>query len=223
MALLELHGVGKRFDDGGAARWVLRDFDCAVAAGAAVALWGPSGSGKSTLLNLMAGVLVPDVGSIRFHHPEDGAFLVSDASERRRVRYRRRRVGFVFQFFNLVPTLSVADNVALPLQLNGMLRTPAPRERALARLAALGVAHCEDRFPNTLSGGERQRVAIARALAHQPALLLADEPTGNLDGANAERVSALLLEAARDAGSALVVATHNERIAARADRVIELK
>ena len=223
MALLSVQAVGKCFDDGGVERWVLRDVTCQVAAGATTALWGPSGCGKSTLLNLMAGILVPDAGSIHFDEPSGGGrFEVSAAGERQRVRFRRRRIGFIFQFFNLVPTLTVAENVALPLELNGLLDANGPRQRALGRLAALGVAHCGERFPNTLSGGEQQRVAIARALAHAPALVLADEPTGNLDGDNAKRVVDLLWAAVREAGSALVIATHNERIAAQADTVIEL-
>ena len=222
MTLLSVQEVGKRFDDGRGTRWVLEDVTCAVAAGATAALWGPSGCGKSTLLNLMAGILLPDAGSIRFREPAGGSFLVSAAAERQRVRFRRRRIGFIFQFFNLVPTLTVAENIALPLELNGILNAAGKREQALSRLAALGVAHCGDRFPNTLSGGEQQRVAIARALAHSPALVLADEPTGNLDGDNAGRVVDLLWATVRDADSALVIATHNERIAARADTVIEL-
>ena len=222
MALLSVHHVGKRFDDGDAVRWVLEDVTCTVTAGATLALWGPSGCGKSTLLNLMAGILLPDAGAIHFREPDGGSFVVSAAAEHARVRFRRRRIGFIFQFFNLVPTLTVAENVALPLQLNGLLKTAGKREQALARLAALGVAHCGDRFPNTLSGGEQQRVAIARALAHAPALVLADEPTGNLDGDNAGRVIDLLWAAVRDAGSALVIATHSESIAAKADAVIDL-
>ena len=222
MTLLSVQEVGKRFDDGAAVRWVLQDVTCAVAAGATIALCGPSGCGKSTLLNLMAGILVPDAGSIHFRDPDRGSFDISAAGERQRVRFRRRRIGFIFQFFNLVPTLTVAENVALPLELNGLLNAAGKREQALARLEELGVAHCSDRFPNTLSGGEQQRVAIARALAHAPALVLADEPTGNLDGDNAGRVVDSLWAAVRDAGSALVIATHNERIAARADTVIEL-
>lgn len=222
MAVLSVHQVGKRFDDGEAVRWVLKDVSCTVAAGATLALRGPSGCGKSTLLNLMAGILVPDAGAVRFHDADGEDLTVSAAAERVRVRFRRRRIGFIFQFFNLVPTLTVAENVALPLQLNGLLKTAGKREQALDRLGALGVAHCRDRFPNTLSGGEQQRVAIARALAHAPALVLADEPTGNLDADNAGLVINLLWEAVRDAGSALAIATHSESIAAKADAVIDL-
>ncbi len=217
--LLDVAGVGKRFDDGPAARWVLRDVTFSIARGRTLALWGPSGSGKSTLLNLLAGILVPDAGVIRFHGPEHRVFEVSTASERQRVRFRRRQQGFVFQFFNLVPTLTVAENVLLPLQLNGLGER---RETALGRLDVLGVGACRDRFPDTLSGGEQQRVAIARALAHEPPMVLADEPTGNLDGGNAAGVADLLWRQVEDAGCALVVATHDERIASRADTRIEL-
>ena len=186
--------------------------------GRTTALWGPSGSGKSTLLNLMAGILVPDEGTVLFHDANGDTLDVSSAPERRRVRFRRRHLGFIFQFFNLVPTLTVAENVILPLELN---RLPG-RSGALARLETLGLGHCADRFPDTLSGGEQQRVAIARALAHEPAFVLADEPTGNLDGDNAERVTDLLWQETQRAGCALVVATHNQRIADRADEVIAL-
>ncbi len=219
MALLEVADVGKRFDDGGASRWVVKGISCRVAPGETTALWGPSGCGKSTLLNLMAGILLPDAGSIRFHAPDGDRLLVSEASERARVRFRRRRIGFIFQFFNLVPTLTVAENVLLPLELNGLAER---REEALARLGALGVGHCRSRFPQTLSGGEQQRVAIARALAHRPPVVLADEPTGNLDGGHAARVAELLWQAVAEAGCALVLATHNERLARRADTLVEL-
>ena len=144
---------------------------------------------------------------------------MSDAAERARVRFRRRQLGFVFQFFNLVPTLTVAENVLLPLELN---RLPERRHGALARLDELGVGHCADRFPDTLSGGEQQRVAIARALAHTPPVVLADEPTGNLDSRSADMVTDALWQATAGAASSLVIATHNERIAARADRLIDL-
>ena len=243
MAVLAASGIAKRFADGDASRWVLRDIHFAVETGRTVALWGPSGSGKSTLLNILAGITLPDAGVVRFDLDADrmeqtpdccsaasptlpardreavASFVVSDAAERHRVRFRRRHIGFVFQFFNLVPTLTVAENVLLPLELN---RLPERRAAALARLDALGVGHCADRFPETLSGGEQQRVAIARALAHAPPVVLADEPTGNLDSANAASVTDALWAGVRDAGCALVVATHNERIAERADDVIDL-
>lgn len=212
--------VGKRYVDGAAARWVLREVSCTVDAGQIVALRGPSGAGKSTLLNLLGGLVLPDEGRIGFS-PGGGRaeqLTVSSASERQRALYRRRHVGYIFQFFNLVPTLTVAENVLLPLALAGR----RDDQEALARLDHLGLAHCRDRFPQSLSGGEQQRAAIARALAHRPKVLLADEPTGNLDAANAARVTTLLWEQAQRAGCALVVATHNEAVAAQADHVVAL-
>ena len=223
--LLALRGVGKRFDDGGVSRWVLRDVTATLRPGHALALWGPSGAGKSTLLNLIAGFLTPDAGEIVFDAASGTPFTVSRASERERARHRRQRLGFVFQFFNLVPTLTVAENILLPIELTAP-HPRAARERlrteALERLDALGLGHCRDRFPATLSGGEQQRAALARALAHRPSLVLADEPTGNLDRRNAERVADLMWRLLDEAGCALIVATHNERLAERADVFIEL-
>ena len=223
--LLALRGVGKRFDDGGVSRWVLRDVTATLRPGHALALWGPSGAGKSTLLNLIAGFLTPDEGEIVFDATGGAPFAVSGANERERARHRRQHLGFVFQFFNLVPTLTVAENVLLPIE----LKTPHPgagrddlRAEALARLDALGLGHCRDRFPATLSGGEQQRAALARALAHRPSLVLADEPTGNLDRRNAEQVADLMWGLLDDVGCALIVATHNERLVERADAFIEL-
>ena len=218
-ALLRVEDVGKRYADGDASRWVVRGVSFALPAGCTIALWGPSGAGKTTVLNILGGLTLPDAGRVAFEDGPGERFAVSEASEKRRTRFRRREVGFVFQFFNLVPTLTVEENVLLPLELN---RLPARREQALARLDALGLAHCRRRFPETLSGGEQQRAAIARALAHQPRVLLADEPTGNLDAANAARVTELLWEQAHAAGCALAVATHNEQVAARADEVLRL-
>ena len=218
-ALLRVEDLGKRYADGGASRWVVRNVSFTLPAGGTIALWGPSGAGKTTVLNIIGGLTVPDAGRVNFDDGQGDPFEVSAAPERRRTRFRRRQVGFVFQLFNLVPTLTVEENVLLPLELN---RLPAGREQALARLDALGLAHCRQRFPETLSGGEQQRAAIARALAHQPRVLLADEPTGNLDAANGARVTDLLWEQARAAGCALAVATHNEQVAARADEVLRL-
>ena len=218
MATLEVRRAAKHFDDGRGSRRVPVPVEFTAEPGRTTALWGPSGSGKSTLLNLMAGILVPDEGAVVFQDANGDSLDVSSTSERQRVRFRRRHLGFIFQFFNLVPTLTVAENVILPLELNGL----AGRSAALARLETLGLEHCAERFPETLSGGEQQRVAIARALAHEPAVVLADEPTGNLDGDNAETVTELLWRETGRAQCALVVATHNQRIADRADEVIAL-
>ena len=219
LAVLTVDGVGKQFTDGSSSRWVLKNIDFTVEPGQTIALWGPSGSGKSTLLGILAGITLPDAGCVSFTVKGSTPFVVSDAAERARVRFRRRQLGFVFQFFNLVPTLTVAENVLLPLELN---RLPECRRAALARLDELGVGHCADRFPDTLSGGEQQRVAIARALAHTPPVVLADEPTGNLDSRSAAVVTDALWQATASTAASLVIATHNERIAARADRLIDL-
>ena len=215
--LLEVEAVSKGFRDGGRHRPVLSDVSFRVQAGAAVALCGPSGCGKSTLLNILAGILQPESGAVRFHGDE-APFTVSASNDSERARFRRQRVGFVFQFFNLVPTLTAAENVALAVELAG----GADADQALHRLETLGLGDRRDAFPASLSGGEQQRVAIARALAAEPPLLLADEPTGNLDRTNADRVIDALWQESAAAGAALVIATHSERIAARADRVIEL-
>lgn len=216
--LLEARGLRKTFLDGDARRIVLEALDLTVGAGEILAVVGPSGSGKSTLLNLIAGLQVPDAGSIRL----DAAGSMHDVhamTEDQRTRLRRRHVGYVFQFFNLIPTLTVRENVLLPLELNGLTGLV---DEALARLGTLGLEHRLDDFPLHLSGGERQRTAIARALAHHPRLVLADEPTGNLDHANAERVVDLLVRQVRSLSCALVIATHSELVAGRADRVLRL-
>jgi putative ABC transport system ATP-binding protein len=216
--LLELEAVSKRYLDGDCARWVLSGLDLVVERGSSLAVTGPSGCGKTTLLNLLAAMLVPERGTIDFHGGSRPQRL-SALDARGRAAYRRHHVGYVFQFFNLVPTLTVAENVRLPLELTG--RRDLTRE-ALGRLDTLGLADRADARPDQLSGGEQQRVAIARALAHRPVLLLADEPTGNLDADNAERVAEMLWQEAGAAGAALVVASHSERIAGRADRRLRL-
>ena len=220
--MLAVEGVGVCLRDGDARRWILRDLGFAASAGEVVAICGPSGSGKSTLLNLLGGLRAPDEGSIRVNVDVDGSevtLCVDQLSAADCVRYRRRHVGFIFQFFNLLPTLTVAENVLLPMRLNGLR---GGSDQVLERLARLGVEDLSGRFPGALSGGEQQRVAIARALSHAPPLVLADEPTGNLDAANADRVVACLWDQVRDSGAALVIATHNTRIARQADRVVAL-
>ncbi len=218
--LLDVRDVGKRFGDGAGERWVLSDLSFGVRRGEKVALWGPSGSGKSTLLALIAGLDVPTCGSIQFLPPNgDAPIALAEETEQTRSAYRRRYIGYIFQFFNLIPTLTVAENVELPLEVNGLEN----RHAALDRLSALSMADHLDDFPATLSCGEQQRVAIARALAHEPELVLADEPTGNLDLENATLVTDLLWREVDTARTGLVVATHSEAIASRADRVIELR
>jgi len=217
--LLEARGLTKSFPDGATRRLVLDAVDLLIGPGEIVALVGPSGSGKSTLLNLLAGLQRPDAGSIRLHVGGSVRELAGMTAAEC-TRLRRRHVGYVFQFFNLIPTLTVRENVLLPLELNGLAELTG---EAMARLSLLGLDDRLDDFPAHLSGGERQRTAIARALAHRPKLVLADEPTGNLDHANAARVVDLLVAQVRSSACSLVMATHSEAIAGRADRMLHLE
>ena len=201
---------------GYAGRPILDGLDLSVAPGEFVAIIGESGSGKSTLLNLVAGLETPDAGTVCIGGT-DLAGLDDDA----RTRLRRRSIGFVFQSFHVLPHLTVGQNVELPLVLLGAAVTDR-RERTAAMLAAVGLADRAGSAPRELSGGELQRVAVARALVHRPALLLADEPTGNLDPDTAGAVLDLLVAEVRAAGAAGLLVTHSAAAAARADRVLEL-
>jgi putative ABC transport system ATP-binding protein len=210
--MLEIQGLTKRYGDA----CVFSGVDLQVAPGEFVALLGESGVGKSTLLNCIAGLDDADSGRISLA----GADVVAlDADGR--ARLRRERLGFVFQAFHVLPHLSVADNVALPLRLLGRLGT-AQMQRVSALLQAVGLEGLGARLPAQLSGGQLQRVAIARALVHEPALILADEPTGNLDPSTATRVLDLLLEQARRSHAACLLVTHSQAAADRADRVLRL-
>ncbi|MEM9533458.1 MAG: ABC transporter ATP-binding protein [Pseudomonadota bacterium] len=209
--LASLAGVVKRYTDDAP---VLRGLDLTLEASEAVALVGRSGSGKTTLLNLIAGLVTPDAGEVRV-----AGFDPARASERDRARFRRGNLGVVFQAFNLLPTLTVAENLEFPLALAGL---PAGG-RARKLLATLGLESMADRLPTTLSGGEQQRVAVARALIHQPKLVLADEPTGNLDLSSAHQVIELLVDASRSAGAGLLLITHSSEISARMDRTLTLE
>ncbi len=197
-------------------RSVLRDVDLVLAAGEYIAVMGESGIGKSTLLNLIAGLDQPDAGSIRLDGV-DLAGLDDDAL----TLLRRERMGFVFQAFHILPYLSLAQNVALPLILNRVADAEAAA-RTQAMLAAVGLAGREASMPRELSGGELQRAAIARALVHQPKLLLADEPTGNLDPESAAQVLALLREQVKTRNAACILVTHSQAAAATADRIVIL-
>jgi putative ABC transport system ATP-binding protein len=209
-----LRRISKSYHEGGRQHQVLEALDLEVARGQALALLGRSGSGKSTLLNLVSGIDLADCGEILV-----AGHALHALAERQRTLFRRRNIGFVFQFFNLIPTLTVLENIQLPLELNGL--EDAGRARRL--LADVGLTGREDQFPDVLSGGEQQRVAIARALVHEPALVLADEPTGNLDAETGERVIELLLERVRERGKTLLVATHSLEMARRADRVLRIE
>jgi len=215
-AALELRAITKVFEQGGVTINVLRGASLRVAPGETVALLGPSGAGKSTFLQV-AGLL---------DSPDDGEVIVGGQSakglsERERTRLRREALGFVYQFHHLLPEFSAQENIVLPQLIAGQGRSAA-RDRALALLQSLGVEHRAAHRPARLSGGEQQRVAIARALANNPAVLLADEPTGNLDAKTADQVFAQLKTLVTDVGLAAIIATHNEALAARMDRIVRL-
>lgn len=215
--LLELRAVSKVYREGDCERVVLRDVDLAVERGAFVAVLGRSGSGKSTLLNLIGGIDTPTRGAVSIN-----GTVVTALGERDRALFRRRHVGFIFQFFNLVATLTVEENVLLPLELVGRTGSAA-RGRARDLLNEVGLLDRARTLPDRLSGGEQQRVAIARALAHEPELILADEPTGNLDTESAERVLELLRCLPKERGGTVITVTHGAEVARAADRVLTLK
>ena len=212
--LVRLAGLCRRYREGEVTRAVFDALDLELAAGECVVLYGRSGSGKTTLLNLVGGIDRPDAGCIEV----DGTRL-DTLDEEARTRFRRARIGFVHQFFNLLPTLTVYENLLLPLELNARADA-AGHARAGALLEEVGLAGRRDSFPDRLSGGEQQRVAVARAVIHEPRLLLADEPTGNLDSETGAVVLALLQRLARAAGHALLLATHSREAASIADRVL---
>ena len=214
--VVQLTDLTRSFEQGGVRIDVLRGIDLSIAPGEIVALLGPSGSGKSTLLQAV-GLLEGGFGGKIEIAGTDATTLPSDA----RTALRRDRIGFVYQFHHLLPDFNALENVVLPQLIAGTEQTAAA-QRASELLSALGLAERLDHRPSQLSGGEQQRVAVARALANKPALVLADEPTGNLDEATANKVLAQFLELVRGQGSAAVVATHNERLAARMDRVVRL-
>lgn len=214
--VLSTTGLTRDFKQGGATIHVLRGIDLHVGQGEIVALLGPSGSGKSTLLQAVGLLEGGFGGSIRIAGEE-----VAKLDDAGRTRVRRDSVGFVYQFHHLLPDFTAAENVVLPQLIAGTARAAA-EDRAASLLGTLGLAERLTHRPSQLSGGEQQRVAVARALANAPALILADEPTGNLDEATADIVLAEFLRLVRGEGAAALVATHNERLAAKMDRVVRL-
>lgn len=215
--LVEVRGLSKGYREGDTEHVVLAGAEADIRRGELVVLLGPSGSGKSTLLNLISGIDEPDAGSVRI-----AGVTVTALGERERTLFRRRRLGFVFQFYNLLPTLTVEENLLLPLELSGRTGA-AERRRALELLEEVGLARRAGTYPDRLSGGEQQRIAIARALVHDPLLVLADEPTGNLDPETGTRVLTLLDRLTRRAGRTILVVTHSAELVALADRVLTIR
>lgn len=207
----------KTYLEGGRSRTVLHNASAQIACGEFVAILGKSGSGKSTLLNLISGIDLADSGVIYVNNIEMTAL-----SELERTLFRRRHIGFIFQFFNLIPTLTVLENVTLPGELSGQSLKLA-RQRAETLLEAVGLRDRQNTFPDRLSGGEQQRVAIARALINDPLLLLADEPTGNLDEETGKQVLELLDQLTRQVGKNMIMVTHSHDAAAYADKVFHLR
>ena len=215
--VLEAVGVARTFRQGPIDLKVLDGVNLAVKAGERIAIIGASGSGKTTLLQILGGLDRPSAGTVRIAGSD-----IHSLEEKPRGELRNRTLGFVYQFHHLLPAFSALENVAMPLLVRREPRLAA-EERARAVLTRVGLAERLVHRPHELSGGERQRAAVARALVTQPRIVLADEPTGNLDGANAESVFALLLELNREFGTSLIVVTHDSRLAARMDRILEIK
>ena len=214
---VRLERLSKAYREGPTLHTVLDDLDLEIAAGEIVAILGRSGSGKSTLLNLISGIDRPDSGAVWI-----GDENVTAMSERDRTLLRRRSIGFLFQFFNLIPTLTVWENVTLPVELNGGLSSDS-RNRVESLLEEVGLLERRTAYPEQLSGGEQQRIALARALAHDPEILLADEPTGNLDEDTGRHVMGLLERLARETHRTCLLATHSRAVAGTADRVLRLE
>lgn len=216
-ALVQLHNVSKSYTEGKQNRLILDSVNASFNTGEFIILLGHSGSGKSTLLNLISGIDAPDSGDITINQ-----VAINRLDDRRRTLFRREHIGFIFQFFNLIPTLTVFENITLPIQLNGGV-TKAGEQQIRELLERVQLSHRQHAFPDRLSGGEQQRVAILRAIAHNPTLLLADEPTGNLDEETGQNVIQLLLELTRQANKTLIMATHNPEIIPLADRVYRIR
>src|SRR6266540_2812719 len=213
-AFLRFHDLTKSYYEGDVRRVVLQNAHAEFQSGEITAILGKSGSGKSTLLNLISGIDAPDSGQIWVDRQD-----LTALSERDRTLFRRAQIGFIFQFFNLIPTLTVGENVSLPLELN---RTPHTHKGAQDLLEAVGLLDRWGTFPEKLSGGEQQRVALARALVHDPLLILADEPTGNLDEETGAQMMTLLAHLTREQNGTLLIVTHSLEAASHADRILRL-
>jgi putative ABC transport system ATP-binding protein len=214
--MLECLGLYKSYNEAGKSHTIFSDLNCQLETGEFVALLGRSGSGKTTLLNLISGIDIPDRGEVLI----DGKAL-NYLSEKERTLFRRYSLGFVFQFFNLIPTLTVEENILLPLKLSNSLDKKA-KQQVSQHLKTMGLSGMSEKFPEQLSGGEQQRIAIIRAVIHQPKLLLADEPTGNLDTETGEQVMEFFMQQLLQTGMTTLMVTHSREIAGRADRIWQL-
>jgi len=213
-----LNGIYKHYGNNENNVEALSNINLEIANGEFLALCGPSGSGKSTLLNILSGIDKPSLGYVVLLNK-----LLNDLAEKDLASLRSKHLGFIFQFFNLMPVLNAFDNVFYPLVLNGHFDTKAATERSLHFLDSVGLADLRDRKPGQLSGGQQQRVAIARALAHEPQIVVADEPTGNLDLATGDAILDLLLNINQQTGTTFVISTHSTQLKARAGRVVEIR
>jgi putative ABC transport system ATP-binding protein len=216
-AAIAIHQLGKSYEESGRRHRIFSGLNLYVNRGEFLVLLGRSGSGKSTLLNLISGIDLPDSGSVIVNGTE-----ITTLSEHNRTLFRRHNLGFIFQSYNLIPTLSVGENLLLPLELVKPL-TRADRDAVAALLDKLGLADRCDTYPDRLSGGEQQRVAIARALIHEPDLILADEPTGNLDLETGRQVLEMLDTLVKKAGKTLIMATHSREVIGQADRIVSIR
>jgi putative ABC transport system ATP-binding protein len=215
--MIELKNISKTFQEGETTHIVLQDVNQTINENEIIILLGRSGSGKSTLLNLISGIDLPTSGDLLINHKNLTQFTEHD-----RTIFRRNHIGFVFQFFNLISTLSVLENLLLPLQLKGK-STQQDKNYALELLEEVGLGNRKDSFPDRLSGGEQQRVAIARAIVHDPVIVLADEPTGNLDYETGQNIISLLDKLVRSRQKTMLIATHSRELANLASRVLTIK
>ena len=215
---ISLNNIYKSYGTGEGKVEALKDINLEIAKGEFLALCGPSGSGKSTLLNVLSGIDKPTAGTVMFLKK-----LLNTMPEEQLSVIRGKHLGFIFQFFNLMPVLNAFDNVFFPLVLNGHFTKKEAKERALHFIDSVGLASFMDRKPGQLSGGQQQRVAIARALAHEPQVVIADEPTGNLDLATGEAILDLMLKINQETRTTFIISTHSSQLKARANRVVEIK
>jgi putative ABC transport system ATP-binding protein len=214
---IELKNLSKTFKEGDTSHTVLKEINETIREGEIIILLGKSGSGKSTILNLLSGIDLPTTGDVLIKDQN-----IVKMTERERTLFRRKNIGFIFQFFNLIPTLTVRENLVLPLELNG-IGSDSTHDSVNKLLAEVGLEHRGDSYPDLLSGGEQQRVAIARALVHNPSLLLADEPTGNLDFETGLQVIELLDKMVRSKKKTMIMATHSKDVIGLADRILTIK